>query len=71
VDERLRKVKVELLVRRYGGVPGVRVIRVFEVAPDGKYELDYWCDICAIAMVELKPCECCQGETMFRRRKVE
>jgi hypothetical protein len=71
VDERLRKLKVELLVRRYAGVPGVRVIRVFEVAADGKYEVDYWCDICAIAMVELKPCECCQGETEFRRRKVE
>jgi hypothetical protein len=69
-DERLRKPEVELLVRRYRGSPVVQIIRVFEVARDGKYELDYWCDICAIAMFELKPCDCCQGETELRRRKV-
>jgi hypothetical protein len=70
-DERLRKVEVELLVRRYTGSPAVQIIRLFEVAKDGKYELDYWCDICAIAMYELKPCECCQGEIELRRRRVE
>ena len=71
VDERLRKAEVELLVRRYAGSPAVQVIRVFEVAKDGKFELDYWCDICAIAMFELKPCDCCQGDTVLRRRKAE
>lgn len=71
VDERLRKPEVEILVRKYQGVPAVQVIRLFEVTKDGKVELDYWCDVCAISMVELKPCECCQGETILRRRKVE
>jgi len=71
VDERLRKPEVEILVRKYQGVPAVQVIRLFEVTKDGKLELDYWCDICAISMVELKPCECCQGETTLRRRKFE
>ena len=71
VDERLRKPEVEMLVRKYQGLPAVQVIRLFEVTKEGKLELDYWCDICAIAMVELKPCECCQGETILRRRKVE
>jgi hypothetical protein len=71
VDERLRKAEVELLVRRYTGSPAVQVIRVFEVAKDGKFELDYWCDICAIAMFELKACECCQGDTVLRRRRAE
>ena len=70
-DERLRQPEVELLVRRYRGSPAVQIIRVFEVAKDGKYELDYWCDICAIAMFEQKPCDCCQGETELRRRKAE
>jgi hypothetical protein len=70
-DERLRKLDVELLVRRYRGSPVVQIIRVFEVAQDGKYELDYWCDICAIAMYELKDCECCQGPVELRRRKME
>jgi hypothetical protein len=70
-DERLRKPEVEILVRKYQGLPAVQVIRLFEVTKEGKLELDYWCDICAIPMVELKPCECCQGETVLRRRKVE
>jgi hypothetical protein len=69
-DERLRKAEVELLVRRYEGSPAVQVIRLFELGKEAKYELDYWCDICAISMVELKPCDCCQGETILRRQKV-
>jgi hypothetical protein len=68
-DERLRKMEVELLVRRYAGSPVVQIIRVFEVSKDGLYEIDYWCDICAIAMYELKDCECCQGPIELRRRK--
>jgi hypothetical protein len=71
LDERLRKPDVEVLARKYEGSPAVQVIRLFEVAKDGKYELDYWCDVCAISMVELKPCECCQAETRLRRQKVD
>lgn len=70
-DERLREIDVELLVRRYDGSPMVQVVRVYTVKPDGKYELDYWCDVCSIAMYELKPCECCQGTTRLRERLVE
>ncbi len=68
-DERLRKIEVELLVRQHTGSPMVQVIRVFEVRPDGQYELDYWCEICAIAMFELKVCDCCQGPIELRRRR--
>jgi hypothetical protein len=71
VDERLRKLDLELVVRRYEGLPGIQVLRVFEVAPEGLLELDYWCDVCSISMVEQKPCECCQAETVLRRTKVE
>ncbi len=69
-DERLRKVDVELLVRRYRGAPVIQVIRAFELTKKGKFELDYWCEICSIAMFELKPCDCCQGEIELRRRIV-
>ncbi|MCA9142481.1 MAG: hypothetical protein H6821_05840 [Planctomycetaceae bacterium] len=69
-DERLRKMKVELLVRQYPGLPPVQILRVFELAEDGKYDVDYWCEICSIAMFELKECECCQGPIEFRRQKV-
>ena len=69
-DPRLRKVDVELYVRQYAGAPVIQVIQVFELAKDGKYEIDYWCEICSIAMFELKDCECCQGPIELRRRKV-
>lgn len=68
VDERLRGIDMQLLVRRYEGAPLVQVIRVFALKPDGIYELDYWCDICAIPMFILKDCECCQGPTRLRER---
>ncbi len=70
VDERLRRMEVELLVRRYVHSPVLQVLGVAEITPRGKFEIDYWCDVCAIAMFELKYCECCQGETELRRRRV-
>lgn len=71
-DPRLRNMEVELLVRQYADSPVVQVIRVFEIQKqkDVKYELDYWCDICSIVMVELKQCECCQAPNDLRRREV-
>lgn len=71
LDPRLRDLDLELLVRKYEGSPVVQVIRVYTLKPEGRYELDYWCDICSIPMYELKPCECCQGETRLRQRKVD
>jgi hypothetical protein len=70
-DERLRKREVELFVRRYRGVPMAQVIRTYTVKPDGKYLVDYWCDICAISMVEDGPCDCCQAPNVLREQKVE
>jgi len=70
LDPRIQDVEMQLLVRRTKGSPFVQVIRVYTVKSDGLYELDYWCDICSIPMYELKPCECCQGETRLRERKV-
>ena len=48
----------------------VQVIQIFAIKPDGLHELDYWCEICAIAMFDLKPCDCCQGPIDLRRRPV-
>lgn len=70
-DARLRGIPLELLVRQYDGSPMIQAIRVYSLEKDGKYELDYWCDVCAIAMFELKPCDCCQGPIELRRRKME
>jgi len=69
-DERLRHMKVELLVRRYPNSPVVQIVTLYEISADGKFEIDYWCDVCAIAMFELKTCECCQGDIALRRRRV-
>ncbi len=63
--------EVELLVRRYAKVPLIQVIRIRRPTEKGLVEVDYWCDICAIPMYILKPCECCQGETRLRERPVE
>jgi hypothetical protein len=70
-DPRLLERDLELLVRAYDGSPMVQVVRIYSFKDDGKYELDYWCDVCAIPMYELKACECCQGETRIRERRVE
>jgi hypothetical protein len=70
-DERLREMTVEMDVRRHRTSPAVQIIRVMEVAKGGRYEIDYWCDICAISTVEKKDCECCQGPVELRRRKVD
>lgn len=69
-DERLRNTPCELLVRKHAGSPFVQVIRFFALREDGKYELDYWCDICAIATFEIKPCDCCQGPVELRAQRV-
>jgi hypothetical protein len=63
--------EVELLVRRHAGSPVVQIIRVFEITKDGRFEIDYWCQVCAIAMFEQKDCECCQEPNELRRRKIE
>lgn len=70
-DKRLRTMDLELTVRRHAGSPAVQVMRVCELAKDGKYEIDYWCDICSIVMFELKECECCQAQNELRKQKVE
>jgi hypothetical protein len=69
-DQRLRDRDTELLVRRFQGSPLVQVIRIFQFESGAKQEVDYWCEICAIAMFELKACDCCQGDIELRRRKV-
>lgn len=70
-DERLRGVDVELLVRKYEGSPLVQVIQVSFLKKGRKYDVDYWCEICSIAMYELKACDCCQGTIELRERLVE
>lgn len=70
IDPRLHGIEMELFVRRYRGIPLVQVIRVYTLKHGKKYAFDYWCDICAIPMFELKPCDCCQGAIRIRKRLV-
>ncbi len=70
-DPRLWDMELEMLVRRFVGSPMVQIVVLYQVQDDGLYELDYWCDVCSIPMFELKPCDCCQGPTRLRLRKVE
>lgn len=68
LDPKLHEFDWELLVRQYPGSPFVQVVRTYAWRDGKKYEFDYWCDICAIPMYELKECECCQGPIRFRFR---
>jgi hypothetical protein len=66
-DERLRDRAVDLVVRRYPGLPYLQVLSVYTFDEKGvRMYTDYWCDICSIPMYELKDCECCQGPTRLR-----
>ena len=65
LDPRLRTDEVEIVVRRYKQSPAVQVVRWFAIRKGLKYEVDYWCDICAIPMYELKTCDCCQGQYVY------
>lgn len=69
-DERLRGKSMELLVRRYPQQPLLQILRVYEIVGDKRYEVDYWCDVCAIVMFETGPCACCQDHNRLRKRLV-
>lgn len=71
LDKRLMNTPVELLVRRHKGSPAIQVIRIYTLEEGQRWLVDYWCDICSISMFELKPCDCCQGPTRLRKRKVD
>jgi hypothetical protein len=66
-DKRLRDRKVDLVGYRRDGVPYLQVLMVFVYNDKGERQyMDYWCDICAIPMYEIKPCDCCQGPIELR-----
>jgi len=70
-DKRLREMDVELRVRRYAGTPAVQIVRVYEWREGKKFQVDYWCDVCAIIMFETGPCSCCQDHNRLRQRPVD
>ncbi len=70
-DARLRDTDLELSVRMFEKHPYVQVITVYEVEEDRRYEIDYWCDVCAIVMYETGPCACCQDANRMRKRIVK
>ncbi len=67
-DERLRDKPLELWVRRYEKQPFAQVLKIVELHNDQRYEVDYWCDVCAIPMYETGPCSCCQDHNRLRKR---
>ncbi len=69
-DERLRQMDLELTIRRYQKHPLIQILKVFEVVDGRKFEVDYWCDVCAIPMYETGPCDCCQDHNRLRKREV-
>jgi hypothetical protein len=70
-DDRLREMHLELLVRQYRTQPFVQILKVYQIDAAKKFEIDYWCDICAIPMYETGPCACCQDHNRLRKREVD
>jgi hypothetical protein len=71
-DEHLRNRPVDLVVNRRKGVPWLQVLSIYVFDENNvRSIMDYWCDICAIPMYEIKDCECCQGPTRLRLRPQE
>ncbi len=70
-DERLRSKEMEILARRYKKQPLIQILRIYEIQDGRRYEVDYWCDVCAIIMFETGPCSCCQAENRLRKTLVE
>jgi hypothetical protein len=72
-DQRLRDRRVELIGFRHPGVPYLSVLSIYGFDDQGQRNyMDYWCDICGIAMYEIQDCECCQGpiELRFQRQEL-
>ncbi len=70
-DKRLRDMEVEIVARRYARQPLIQILRLYQIEGDRKYEIDYWCDVCAIVMFETGPCSCCQDDNRLRKRLVQ
>ena len=70
-DERLREKDMQILARRYDHQPLIQILRVYEIDDGQRFEVDYWCDICAIVMFETGPCACCQDHNRLRKRLAE
>ena len=68
-DSKLRDRPVEIVGYRQPGNPYLQALVVYFFNKKGeREEFDYWCDICAIPMYEIKDCECCQGPSRHRYR---
>lgn len=68
-DKKLRDRPVEIVGYRQPGIPYLQALIVYFPNKKGdREEFDYWCDICAIPMYEIKDCECCQGPSRHRYR---
>lgn len=68
-DKKLRDRPVEIVGYRRPGIPYLQALVVYFFNKKGeREEFDYWCDICAIPMYEIKDCECCQGPSRHRYR---
>lgn len=71
-DERLRNRQVDLVGSRQKSAPYLQVQMLFVFDEKGTRQyMDYWCDICSIAMYELKPCDCCQEKIRLRLQPQE
>lgn len=70
-DRRMWRRPVQLSARVYEGVPGLDLVRVYTIREGKLFDIYYWCDVCAIKMLKLQNCECCQGPIEIRETEVK
>ena len=68
MDSQLRNRPVRLTAVPERGTKKLRVVSV-QTVKDGKvYDVDYWCEICQISLLQPGKCYCCGDETVRRER---
>ncbi len=71
VDERFRKHSLVLSGRIFPGSQLLEVSGWLWIRDGVRYDVYYWCEVCAIRGVDPGPCACCQGEVELREKAVD
>jgi hypothetical protein len=68
LDERLRDRPIEIVGRRYEGLPYLQAVS-FKVEDEGQWRTpEYFCEVCTISVRYPQICPCCQGPMVLRMR---
>ncbi len=70
LDERLRTKELLVKARLFPKTQIIEVMHLHSVVGGAEHVLHYWCDVCAIRMLALEQCDCCQGPVRLIEKPV-